>query len=92
MIKPGSDEKQLYKTFEDVEYTQILREALVDGLVKVAIIIFLITAASVMRDWVKINRYENARAERYIYFDKKKGEYVRGSFNRRDLDDDVKYE
>lgn len=28
VIKPGSDEKQFYKTFEDVEYTQILREAL----------------------------------------------------------------
>ena len=59
---------------------------------KVAIIILLITAASVMRDWVKINRYENVNNERRIYFDKKKGEYVRGSFNRRDLDDDVKYE
>ena len=63
-----------------------------DSLVKVAIIILLITAASVMRDWVKINRYENVNNERRIYFDKKKGEYVRGSFNRRDLDDDVKYE
>ena len=62
-----------------------------DMLVKVAIIIFLITAASVLRDWVKINRYEPT-SDRFIYFDKKKGEYVRGSFNRRDLDDDVKYE
>lgn len=63
-----------------------------DMLVKFAIIVFLITAASVMRDWIKINRYENVNNERRIYFDKKKGEYVRGSFNRKDLDDDVKYE
>lgn len=60
-----------------------------DSLVKVAIIIFLITAASVMRDWVKIQRHEqvdkNNRSN--FYFDRKSGEYKMIDFNVDDMKD-----